>query len=214
MGVTLKVNLEDPEDPALAYAADLIRVGGLVVYPTDTLYGIGANAFSLRAVTAVYEVKRREKNKPLLVLVDSIESLTPLVREIPPFAHKMMDAFWPGPMTLVFNTSSRLPEALIKNEKTLAIRIPKNRWCMSLLKKAGCPITATSANISGQPTPRTIDDIQSQLGPAVDLYLDAGELPESKPSTVVDVTGALPRLLREGAISLERIKEIVPDIHS
>jgi L-threonylcarbamoyladenylate synthase len=160
----------------------------------------------------VYEVKRRDENKPVLVLIDSVKSLESLVSEISPVAHKMMDAFWPGPLTLVFKAASRLPEALVRQEKTIAVRIPRSTFCMSLLHKAGCPITATSANISGRPTPATIKEIQTQLGPGVDLFLDAGVLPESKPSTVVDVTEASPRLLRDGAIPGERIREVIPDI--
>ena len=212
MGATLKVNLEAPEDSVLAYAADFIRVGGLVVYPTDTLYGIGANALNPRAVAELYEVKRREENKPVLVLIDSIKSLESLVSNIPPAAYKMMGAFWPGPLTLVFKVARGLPEALIRHGKTIAVRIPLSTLCMSLLQKAGCPITATSANISGQLTPETIAEIQKQLGSGVDLYVDAGVLPQSMPSTVVDVTDASPRILRDGAVPRERIREFIPDI--
>lgn len=212
MGLSLKVDPSNPENSVLQYAADFIRVGGLVVYPTDTLYGIGANAFSRRAITEVYEIKKRERMKPLLLIVESVQSLRLLVQEVTPLAAKMMDAFWPGPLTLVFRASDLLPEVLTREEKTIAVRVPSSALCMSLLKLSGCPITATSANITGQPTPKTVGEIKNQLGAGVDLFLDAGELPETKPSTLVDVSKTVPKLLREGAIGLDRLKQIVPEI--
>ena len=212
MGLRLKVDPSNPENPVLQYAADFIRVGGLVVYPTDTLYGIGASAFSRRAITEVYELKKRERKKPLLLIVESVESLELLVRDVSPSAEKMMATFWPGPLTMIFKASDLLPDLLTREEKTIAVRIPASALCMSLLRLSGCPITATSANIAGLPTPKTVSEIKDQLGPGVDLFLDAGELPETKPSTLVDVSEATPRLLREGSITLDRLKEIAPEI--
>jgi L-threonylcarbamoyladenylate synthase len=123
-----------------------------------------------------------------------------------------MGAFWPGPLTLVFNASDLLPEIVTQEQKTVAVRIPASALCMSLLKLSGCPITATSANLAGLPTPKTVSEIKDQLGPSVDLFLDAGELPEVKPSTLVDVSGTTPKILREGSITYDRLKEISPEI--
>ena len=212
MGLKLKVDPENPEDPALRYAADFIRVGGLIVFPTDTLYGIGGSALSRRAIFEIYEIKKREEKKPIPLLVESIESLNLIVSDISPQAQMLIDKFWPGPLTLVFNSSHLLPDILTQERKTIAVRIPASKLCMSLLKLSGCPITATSANLAGEPTPKSVAEIENQLGFGIDLYLDAGELPETKPSTIVDMTSPIPKLLRAGAISLDRIKEIVPNI--
>ncbi len=212
MGLRLKVDPSNPENPVLQYAADFIRVGGLVVYPTDTLYGIGASAFNRRAITEVYEIKKREGKKPLLLIVESVDAIKLLVQDVTPLAEKMMETFWPGPLTMIFKASDLLPDLLTREEKTIAVRVPASALCMSLLRLSGCPITATSANIAGLRTPKTISDIKDQLGPGVDLFLDAGELPETKPSTLVDVSEGTPKLLREGAITFDRLKEIAPEI--
>ena len=212
MGLRLQVDPSNPDDPVLQYAADFIRVGGLVVYPTDTLYGIGGSAFSRRAITELYDVKKRDKNNPVPLLVESVDSLSLLVREISPVAQRLMEVFWPGPLTLVFRASDLLPETLMDERGTIAVRIPSSTLCLNLLKLSGCPITATSANISGQPTPRSVAEIKKQLGLGIDLFLDAGELPETLPSTIVDVSGEAPKLLREGAIVKARIREIIPSL--
>ena len=121
MGLKLKVDPLNPDQPVLEYAADFIRVGGLVVYPTDTLYGIGASAFSRRAITEVYEVKKRDRKKLLPLIVESVDSLRLLVEHISPVAEKMMNTFWPGPLTLVFKSSDLLPDVLTREEKTIEV---------------------------------------------------------------------------------------------
>lgn len=127
-------------------------------------------------------------------------------------AREFMDAFWPGPLTLVVKASHHLPDVLIQGRGTIGVRVPSSQACLRLLTFCGCPLTSTSANISGQKLPSTIDKIEAVLGPGIDLYLDAGPLVESKPSTVLDVSGIRPRLLREGAIPLERLWSIHPSI--
>jgi len=212
MALKLNVSLLRPEDAPLVLAAEVVQAGGMIVYPTETLYGIGTNAFNAQAVDKVHSVKKRTEGKPMLVIIPVVESLHGMVEEITVSAQQLIDAFWPGPLTLVFTATANVPENLTQRSGTIGIRIPSSAFCRRLLSLCGCPLTSTSANISGGMVLSTVEEIQNVLGTGVDLYLDAGVLPESKPSTVVDVTGTRPRLLREGAISFEHIRQVTTNI--
>jgi L-threonylcarbamoyladenylate synthase len=212
MAQVLSVSLEKPESRSLARAAEIIRKGGVVVYPTETLYGIGADAFNADAIGKIYTVKGRGETKPILVIIDSPMMLRLLADEIPGPAQLLMQQFWPGPLTLVFKASTRVPKEVTGGTGTIGVRIPSSLLCVKLSGLCGCPLTSTSANISGGPVCRTIQEIQAVLHEGVDLYLDAGELPDTMPSTVVDVSGDVPRVLREGAVSSELIREVIPQI--
>jgi L-threonylcarbamoyladenylate synthase len=208
----LSVRLDEPEDAPLVSASSVIKAGGVIVYPTETLYGVGANALDAEAVERVHAVKNRTEKKPILVIVHAIDIMADLIEEMPAAAQKLIDAFWPGPLTLVFKANAKVPGNLTRGSGTIGIRIPSSALCLKLLSLCGCPLTSTSANTSGGAVLRSVAEIQGVLTTGVDLYLDAGVLPESKPSTVVDVTRTKPSLVREGAILFERIQQVTANI--
>lgn len=210
MSEVVAVDLNDPDELVLQHAADVVRSGGLIVYPTETLYGIGADATNPEAINRISGAKRRAELKPILLLVDSLEMMSPLVATIPPSARTLIEGYWPGPLTLVFTASDRVPVELTRGSSTIGIRIPSSRLCLRLLANLGSPLTSTSANLSGGVPAQTVQEIQKDLT-GIDLYLDAGKLPVSLPSTVIDVSGRSPRLLRRGAIAVEQIQQALPD---
>ncbi len=212
MSLLLHLNSEEVEESTLVAAFDVIRTGGVIVYPTETLYGIGADATSSAAVRKVLQVKKRKDTKPILVIVHSVEILQLLVAEIPASAERLMTEFWPGPLTLVFKALREIPEEVTQGSGTVGARIPSNAFCLELLRRCNCPLTSTSANISGEPIHRTIDEIKKALDEGIDLFIDAGVLPESKPSTVVSVVPENPKLIREGVISFDSLRKVVPTI--
>lgn len=212
MALTLAVDREHPADRPLVLAAEVIQAGGVIVYPTETVYGIGSNAWDGTSIAKVRALKRRTDQKPILVIVGSREQLVSVVDGISPLAERCMDAFWPGPLTLVFKASHRVPDLLSRGTGTIGVRIPSSPVCLRLLELAGCPLTSTSANLSGMPTLQTVQEIRKTIPLGIDLVLDAGSLPPSEPSTVLDVTGTQPRLLRAGAVSEERLREVVPTL--
>lgn len=210
MSRTLTVNTEAVERIVLDEAARVVRAGGLIVYPTETLYGIGANALDPLAVRKVIAAKKRLQKKPILVIIDSHDMLSQLVTEVHSTATALMDAFWPGPLTLVFPARKGLPGALIQGSATIGVRIPSSTFCLELLRCCGVPLTSTSANVSGEPVHRSIGEIQSALHEGIDLFVDAGTLPQSQPSTVVSVVSSFPKLIRQGVIAFEEIQKVVP----
>lgn len=209
MSAVVAVDPNNPDEHLLQRAATLVRSGGMIVYPTETLYGIGADATNPGAVKRVAEAKKRKEKKPILVLVDSVEMMAPLVETVPLAARILIQEYWPGPLTLVFNASGRVPSEITQGGTTIGIRIPSSRLCLRLLAHLGAPLTSTSANLSGEAPARTVKEIQNELQ-GVDLFIDAGELPGSLPSTVVDVSGRSPRLLRHGAVPAGQIQHVLP----
>jgi L-threonylcarbamoyladenylate synthase len=214
MALTLSVNPDEPVDRPLLLAAEVVRAGGVVVYPTETLYGIGANAWDVDAIRRVETLKGRTEAKPVLVLINSRERLSSLIASTTPVGEKLMEAFWPGPLTLVFASSKQVPSILSKGTGTIGVRIPSSPLCLRFLALCDAPLTSTSANRSGFPSLRSVKDIRREFPTGVDLFLDGGELPQRPPSTVVDVTGDIPLVLRLGAVTLEQLREIVPDIRT
>lgn len=212
MALTLQVSPLQPEDKPLVLAAEVIQAGGVIVYPTETLYGIGANAWDGAAIAKVRALKQRTEQKPILVIARSDDQIRLLTDHPGDEAHQLMAAFWPGPLTLVFKASKEVPDLLSRGLGTIGVRIPSSPLCLRLLDLCGCPLTSTSANLTGKPPGATIDDIRREIPRGVDLYLDGGVLPPSAPSTVVDVTVSPPRVLREGAVSLDRLRAVMPAI--
>ena len=212
MALHMRVNPAAPEERAMVLAAEVLQAGGVIVYPTETLYGLGANAWNADAIRKIHLLKRRTENKPILVIVPSEETVRGLAVDITPAARSLMHAFWPGPLTLVFAAAQEVSPELTQGRGTIGIRVPSSPLCRALSTLCGYPITSTSANLSGKPIPQSVAGIESALGPGVDLYLDAGPLPASHPSTVIDVSARRPRLLRAGAIPTDRITAIVPDL--
>jgi L-threonylcarbamoyladenylate synthase len=205
MAHTLEVDRLHPDRSVLSHAADVVSGGGIIVYPTETVYGIGTGAFQRDAIRRLHALKQRTEPKPLILLVGRPEEIPPLVREIPAPARALMEAFWPGPVTLLFPAAPGLPEELTQGRGTIGIRIPSSELCLQLLALCGVPLTSTSANLAGTAPLRSIGEMVSLFPPGVDLYLDAGELPLSRSSTVVDISGVTPSIVREGAIPREEI---------
>ena len=193
----------------ISRAADILRRGGLVAFPTETVYGLGAPVFNRRAVARVFEVKGRPADNPLIVHVSSRAMLDRVVRDVPDTAGHLMEAFWPGPLTLVLRRSRRVPSIVSAGLDTVAVRIPADPVALQLVRLTGQPIAAPSANRSGRPSPTTAEHVMRDLGAVVDLVIDGGPTPIGVESTVVDVTGAVPVLLRPGGISREAIERVI-----
>ncbi|MCZ0981302.1 L-threonylcarbamoyladenylate synthase [Streptomyces diastatochromogenes] len=195
----------------LREAASAVRRGELVVLPTDTVYGIGADAFSGEAVGDLLAAKGRGRNTPTPVLIGSPNTLHGLVTDFSEQAWELVDAFWPGALTLVARHQPSLQWDLGDSRGTVAIRMPLHPVAIELLTEVG-PMAVTSANLTGHPAPEDCDAAQRMLGDAVSVYLDGGPTPGIVPSSIVDVTGKVPVLLREGALSPEELRKVVPDL--
>ena len=189
-------------------AAQAILDGGVIVYPTETIYGLGANALEPQIVERVYGIKERKKSNPILVLIPDRSALDELALGIPEVAEKLMSKFWPGALTIVFKAAPIVSRTLTAGSGKLGIRLSSDEFCRDLLSICKIPITSTSANLSGEPNPNSIGMINRRVLEAVDLIVDAGDLVSQTPSTVVDVTKGKVELVREGAIAYEKILEI------
>ncbi len=191
---------------ALPRALETLKSGGLVAFPTDTVYGLGALAFIADAVESIYAAKDRPVEKAIPVLIGDVDDLAKISVEVPEIALKLAARFWPGPLTLVVPKHPRLPEA-VSAAATVGVRIPDHPVARALLRLAG-PMAVTSANLSGQPSPTTAQEVFTQLGGRIDLILDGGKTPSGVPSTVVDCVGAEPKILREGPIPESEIMAV------
>ncbi|RLL68917.1 L-threonylcarbamoyladenylate synthase [Streptomyces sp. Z26] len=195
----------------LREAASAVRRRELVVLPTDTVYGIGADAFSKEAVGDLLEAKGRGRGMPSPVLVGSPNTLHGLVTDFSELAWELVDAFWPGALTLVAKHQPSLTWDLGETRGTVAVRMPLHPVAIELLTEFG-PMAVSSANLTGHPAPQDCDAAQEMLGESVSVYLDGGPTPASVPSSIVDVTGRVPVLLRAGALSAEELRKVVPDL--
>ncbi|MFD5620253.1 L-threonylcarbamoyladenylate synthase [Streptomyces yangpuensis] len=195
----------------LREAASAVRRGELVVLPTDTLYGIGADAFSPEAVHDLLAAKGRGRGMPTPVLIGSPNTLHGLVTDFSEQAWELVDAFWPGALTLVAKHQPSLAWDLGDTHGTVAVRMPLHPVAIELLTEVG-PMAVSSANLSGHPAPEDCDAAREMLGDSVSVYLDGGPTPGIEPSSIVDVTGKVPVLLRAGALSADQLREVVPDL--
>ncbi|MFC0599486.1 L-threonylcarbamoyladenylate synthase [Streptomyces palmae] len=195
----------------LREAASAVRRGELVVLPTDTVYGVGADAFNAEAVGDLLEAKGRGRGMPSPVLVGSPNTLHGLVTDFSEQAWELVDAFWPGALTLVARHQPSLTWDLGETRGTVAVRMPLHPVALELLTDFG-PMAVSSANLTGHPSPQDCDAAQGMLGDAISVYLDGGPTPAAVPSSIVDVTGKVPVLLRAGALSAEQLREVVPDL--
>jgi L-threonylcarbamoyladenylate synthase len=198
-------------DRGVEAAIDAVKRGDLIVMPTDTLYGIGADAFKPWAVTALLDAKGRDRQMPPPVLVGTRATLDGLVYNLPGTARDLVEAFWPGALTVVVEHAPSLQWDLGDLDGTVAVRMPLHPVALEILRETG-PMAVSSANKTGQPPAGTAEEARAQLGFAVSVYLESGELPDRTPSSIVDVTGEVPRLLRAGAIPLEKLRGVVPTI--
>jgi L-threonylcarbamoyladenylate synthase len=198
-------------DRGIAAAVDAVKSGELVVMPTDTVYGLGADAFTAHAVTALLNAKGRGRNVPPPVLVGSRHTLDGLVYSLPKVARDLADAFWPGALTIVVEHSPSLQWDLGDTGGTVAVRMPLHPVALEVLRETG-PMAVSSANKHGRPAATTAEEARDQLEYSVRIYLEAGPCPDPVPSTIVDVTGEVPTVLRSGAIPLEKLRDVIPDI--
>lgn len=193
-------------------AVDILQTGGTVVFPTETVYGLGANGLDSEAVKKIFQAKGRPSDNPLILHVHSIEQVEELVEHIPHIARLCMEKFWPGPLTIIFKKSSRVPYIITAGLDTVAIRMPRNNIALEIIKEANIPIAAPSANLSGRPSPTTAKHVIDDLVGKVDMIIDGGSTGVGIESTVLDLSGDIPMILRPGAVTKEDLKEIIFNI--
>jgi tRNA threonylcarbamoyl adenosine modification protein (Sua5/YciO/YrdC/YwlC family) len=199
--------------PAYRAAVDAIEAGDLVVLPTDTVYGIAADAFKADAVQRLLDAKGRGRDMPPPVLISVVESLDALATDIPDSGRKLCEEFWPGPLTVICHAQTSLMWDLGETQGTVALRVPDHENTRELLSRTG-PLAVSSANISGQPAALDVYDAESQLQDSVAVYLDGGTATGGQPSTIIDITGDTPHVVRLGALSLEQLRAVVPEVTS
>lgn len=192
--------------------AELFDRGGIIGYPTETVYGLGGDATNETAVRRIFELKGRETQKRFLCLVHSKERLYPIVERVSGKAEKLMDVFWPGPLTLIFPVSQKHPELLRGGSGKIGFRVSSEPICQKLTERYQNPIVSTSANRSGQNPSRTAGEVMASFGNALDLVLDGGMRNGLNPSTVLDMDEDPPRVIRKGAVPIGRIKKIIGDV--
>lgn len=205
MARIMRVDASDPRGEAIDEAVQVLKEGGVVIFPTTGLYGLAAKASDPQAVAEVFRIKGRPDDKPLLILVNSIDQVKPLVREIPESGRLLMEKLWPGGITLVFYASGLLPPSLLGGKKKIGIRMAAHPVARALVKGLGEPITGTSANLSGEPGAGDFGQLTQAVLDRTPLALDAGKLAGGAGSTVVDVTEDPPLILRQGAAPKEEI---------
>jgi L-threonylcarbamoyladenylate synthase len=188
-------------------AIEILKSGGIVAFPTDTVYGLGGDALNTEVAERIYRVKQRPRSLPLPVLLADLTQVAAVVDSVPGIARFLMKRFWPGGLTLVLPKAASIPEIVSAGSDKIAIRIPNHSVPLALIHGLGAPITGTSANISDKPSPLTAKEVEQQLGSDVDLIIDMGRCPGGLESTVVDVTGETPVILRQGIIPEDEIKK-------
>ena len=207
---TKRITVTDSDrikEEELEEAARILREGGLVAFPTETVYGLGANALDEEAAKKIYAAKGRPSDNPLIAHISSPEELKPLAAEIPDMAKKLMDCYWPGPMTLVFKKTDLVPYGTTGGLDTVAVRMPSDPVAKTLIRLAGVPIAAPSANSSGRPSPTTADHVWQDMEGNIDMIVDGGPVGIGLESTIIDVTGPVAMILRPGAITIEMVRE-------
>jgi L-threonylcarbamoyladenylate synthase len=203
----LKLNLDEIDLEKIRIIAGTVSRDGVIVYPTDTFYGLGADCFSDKAVRRIFRLKKRPSAKGLPVLISNPAMAREIATLIPTVFDEIVSAFWPGPLTLLLRAAHHLPRALVGPSRTIGVRQPAVAWLRELVDKAGSPLTATSANISGQGEIASPERVIQVFRNRVELIVDGGEAPAGRPSTVVDLTLDKPRLVREGAVPKEKLRK-------
>ena len=210
--VILKVDSQKPEIEEVRVLASIIREGGLVAFPTETVYGLGADALNSKAVLALFEAKKRPMDNPPIIHVENVGDVYRLVEQVPPKADRLMKEFWPGPLTLVFKRSETIPDVTVAGLDTVAVRMPKHAVALALIKESRCPIAAPSANLAGKASPTSAKHVFDDLNGRIDAILDGGPTHIGVESTVLDLTVDPAMILRPGGTSLEALKRVLGDV--
>lgn len=208
----IKIDKENINQELLDQALKVIKSGEIVAFPTETVYGLGVNGLDEKAVKKIYKAKGRPSDNPLILHISSKKQISPLVREIPEIANKLIDKFWPGPLTIIFKKSEIVPDIITGDLDTVAIRMPKHSIALELISQSGFPIAAPSANISGKPSPTRADHVIQDMMGKVPLIIDGGRTGVGLESTVLDLSTCTPKVLRPGGITLEELQKIIPNI--
>lgn len=203
-----------PSDESLAEAARILRDGGLVAFPTETVYGLGANALDGRAVEGIFHAKGRPADNPLIVHISDINQVYDLASDITVQAKRVMEAFWPGPLTIVLPRRPGIPDVVTAGLDTVAVRMPDHPAALALIRAAGVPVAAPSANRSGRPSPTTADHVLEDLAGAIDAVLDAGPCRVGLESTVLDLTNEPPVILRPGGVTREELEGVLGHVEA
>ena len=201
-----------PKEEELREAAQILQQGGLVAFPTETVYGLGGNALDETAAKRIYAAKGRPSDNPLIAHISSMEELLPLVSRIPEAGRRLAERFWPGPLTMIFPKSEQVPFSTTGGLDTVAVRMPSDPVAMKLIRMAGVPVAAPSANTSGRPSPTTADHVWEDLNGKIEMIVDGGAVGIGVESTIVDVTGPVPVILRPGFITLEMLQEMFDQV--
>ncbi len=201
-----------PEAEHIQQAAQLLRAGGLVAFPTETVYGLGANALDPQAVARIFVAKGRPASDPLIVHLASFAQIETVAQDIPPIAEQLAHQFWPGPLTLVLRKQSAIPPNVTADQETVAVRVPANPIALALIRAADLPIAAPSANLFGRTSPTSATDVLEDLNGRIDLILDGGRTQIGLESTVLDITRTPARVLRPGGTPLEQLQRLLPDL--
>lgn len=204
----IKVSSFKPEKDKITVAAEIIKKGGIVAFPTETVYGLGANALNTQAVKKIFEAKGRPQDNPLIVHISHSDDLKNYVENIPEMAKKLMDNFWPGPMTLIFRKKPVIPDVITAGMPTVGIRMPSNAIARELITLSGVPIAAPSANISGKPSPTSAQHVKVDMDGKIDAIIDGGMCEIGLESTVIDASKDVPVILRPGGVTPEDVKKV------
>jgi L-threonylcarbamoyladenylate synthase len=204
-----KVDPVRPDVDVIRYAASVIREGGLVAFPTETVYGLGANAFDARAVERIYVVKGRPPDNPIIVHICDVRQLELVASRVPEDAYRLVERLWPGPLTLLLPKGPRIPYVVTAGLETVAVRMPAHPVALELIREAGVPIAAPSANLSGKPSPTRGEHVVEDLYSKVEVIIDAGETLYGVESTIINLLSDPPMLLRPGAYPVEEIERIL-----
>ena len=203
----IKINSDNPKKEKIEEIIEILKKGGVIIFPTDTVYGMGTDAKNEEAINKVYQIKNRPKDKPLILFIEEKEEILNLVQKIPFSAQKLINDFWPGPLTLIFKAAAFTPLNVISKEGKVGIRLPAHRVPCEIIKESKILLATTSANISGDISPLRVEEINKNLKKGVDLIADGGETFLGEESTVVDITFSSPLLVREGWLPREKIRE-------
>ncbi|OQX82902.1 threonylcarbamoyl-AMP synthase [candidate division KSB1 bacterium 4484_87] len=208
----IKLDPKHPDSEELDKAVAIIENGGVIGYPTDTIYGLGADINNDQAVEKVFALKQRQKDKPILILAAWLEQVQSLTEFFSEQAKLLASYFWPGPLTMIFPAANHVNPLVTGTVGTIGVRIPSHRVSLELIRRSGVPITSTSANLSGAPNPTSAEDVIAAFGDKLDAVIDTGPSPTSLPSTIVSVVSAEIKIIREGAISRRKIEEVIGEL--